>query len=327
MAIPSHLTEFWNGFARAVGGVDDERFCEAFFFADSEELANELGELVLRGVKRATAGSVWSYAFEGKRLPQPGDLSIVTNWSGQPLCVIETRSVDVVPFNEVDAEFAATEGEGDGSLAFWQQAHRAYFSRECARAGREFTESMLIACERFEVVYLPSADAGGHRCRQEHHQKEERVSVRLWSLHPRYLDPQGLVALWREALLAQAVLQGHTRGYQAHPQLDRFRAQRSVVSAIGAYLRGVWAEAQARGYSFDQAKIAVARRHRPIAVTEGQLHYEWGHLMRKLSLRNAELFRRWQSLRSPQCHPLFEVCEGDVEPWERPESQPTQASS
>lgn len=141
--------------------------------------------------------------------------------------------------------------------------------------------------------------------------------MRLWSLHPRYLDPQGLVALWREGLLAQAVLQGKTRGYRAHPQLDRFRAQRSAVSAIGAYLQAVCSEARARGYSFDEAKIAMARRHRPIPVTEGQIEYEWGHLMRKLALRNAELRRQWKPIRSPQCHPLFEVCAGEVEPWER----------
>ena len=88
-----------------------------------------------------------------------GDLSIVTDWSGKPLCVIETQSLEVVPFNEVSAEFAATEGEGDGSLAFWQAAHRACFTRECIAAGREFSESMLVACERFRVVYQESPSA------------------------------------------------------------------------------------------------------------------------------------------------------------------------
>ena len=107
--------------------------------------------------------------------------------------------------------------------------------------------------------------------------------MRLWSLHPRYLDPQGLVALWREALLAQAVLQGHTRGYQSHPQLERFVAQLSPVAAIGSYLLAVWSEAESRGYSFDRAKIVAARSHPPIAVTAGQIQYEWQHLMRKLA--------------------------------------------
>ena len=159
MAIPARLTTFWNAYANAAGGADEARFYEAFCFGDNEELANELGELVLRGTKRATVGSVWSFQAKGKRLPVPRDLSIVTSWSGEPLCIIETQAVDVLPFNQVNAEFAATEGEGDGSLSFWQEAHRKYFTRECATAGREFSESMLVACERFRVVYRPSTSA------------------------------------------------------------------------------------------------------------------------------------------------------------------------
>lgn len=155
MAVPSHLKPLWMDFAKLVGGVDEERFYEAFYFGDSEQLANELGCLVLRGTKRATAGSVWSFEDEGKRLPQHGDLSIVTSWSGQPLCIIETQAMDVLPFREVTAEFAATEGEGDGSLTYWREAHRQYFRRECTSAGRTFSECMLVACERFQVVYQP----------------------------------------------------------------------------------------------------------------------------------------------------------------------------
>lgn len=158
--MPAHLVAFWKAFVESTGGIDEARFYEAFFFGDSEDLANELAALVLRGVKRATAGAVWSFEAEGKRLPMPGDLSIVTSWSGEPQCIIETRAVDVLPFAEVRAEFAATEGEGDGSLSFWQAAHRQYFARECARAGREFSEEMLVACERFDVVYRPSSACG-----------------------------------------------------------------------------------------------------------------------------------------------------------------------
>jgi len=141
--------------------------------------------------------------------------------------------------------------------------------------------------------------------------------VRLWSLHPKYLDPQGLVALWREALLAQAVLQGNTRGYQCHPQLERFRAQRSCLAAIGAYLLVVWSEADARGYSFDRTKIAVAKSHEPVIVTAGQVQYEWQHLMRKLAVRNPAQYLKCSSVESPLCHPLFKVGPGEVEPWER----------
>ena len=86
-------------------------------------------------------------------MPKPGDLSIVTNFAGDPLCVIETQRVDIVPFKEVSEEFAATEGEGDGSLAYWRRAHEAFFGRECRRIGRQPTQDMPVVCERFEVVY------------------------------------------------------------------------------------------------------------------------------------------------------------------------------
>lgn len=155
MSIPAQLRGFWSAFSDTVGGAVDSRFYEAFAFGDSAGMADELADLVLRGVKRATAGSVWSFEAEGKRLPRPGDLSIVTSGSGEPLCVIETETVEVVPFDQVTAAFAATEGEGDGSLSYWQTAHRQYFCRECERAGRPFTEDMPVVCERFKVVYEP----------------------------------------------------------------------------------------------------------------------------------------------------------------------------
>ena len=157
MPVPDALLPFWRAFAAATGKGDEARFYEAFAFGDSEALADELADLVLSGVKRATAGSVWSYEAEAKRLPTPGDLSIMTNGAGHPLCVIETTCVEVMPFNRVSAEFAAAEGEGDASLASWRQGHRAYFTRECVASGREFSEDMLISCERFEVIFQPTA--------------------------------------------------------------------------------------------------------------------------------------------------------------------------
>jgi len=159
MSVPPRYTSFWNEFCRETGESDDSRFYEAFYFADSEALANELAELVLRGTKRATAGAMWKFEAEAKRIPQAGDLSIVTDWAGDPLCVIETLSVEVLPFSEVTAEFAATEGEGDGSLDYWQKSHGEYFMRECLASGREFSEKMLIICERFDVIYRPSTSA------------------------------------------------------------------------------------------------------------------------------------------------------------------------
>ena len=141
--------------------------------------------------------------------------------------------------------------------------------------------------------------------------------VRLWSLHPRYLDPQGLVALWREGLLARAVLRGETRGYRHHPQLARFQSQTSPRSAINFYLSSVHAEAQARGYAFDGRKIGPLRPVKPIVVTVGQISYEWRHLLRKLALRSPGVYRQWRSVDKPQCHPLFRPQAGPVESWER----------
>ena len=141
--------------------------------------------------------------------------------------------------------------------------------------------------------------------------------MRLWSLHPRYLDPQGLVALWREALLAREVLRGRTRGYRAHPQLHRFRGCVSPLKAIDAYLREVHGEATRRGYRFDASKLARRARVEPIPVTEGQLAYEWEWLLAKLAQRSAALHRQHRTLEGPEAHPLFIVCEGSVAAWER----------
>jgi uncharacterized protein YhfF/GNAT superfamily N-acetyltransferase len=160
MPIPDDIAEFWGRFSAAAGGVDSARFYEAFHFGDGEELANSLAALVLAGKKRATAGSLWSFEAEGKRMPRPGDLSVVTDFSGTPLCVIETSRVDVVPFDEVGAEFAGVEGEGDGSLAYWRRGHTAFFARECARHGRRFTPDMPVVCERFDVVFQDALRAG-----------------------------------------------------------------------------------------------------------------------------------------------------------------------
>jgi uncharacterized protein YhfF len=156
MSVPSAVAAFWSEFSRQVGGVDDALFYEAFHFGDSEALAQELAELVLAGTKRATAGAVWAFEAAGKRLPRPGDLSVVTTWSGRPLCVIRTTQVELMPFDRVTAEFAAIEGEGDGSLDFWRRSHTAYFGRECARVGRVFSVHMPVCCERFELVYAPA---------------------------------------------------------------------------------------------------------------------------------------------------------------------------
>ena len=138
--------------------------------------------------------------------------------------------------------------------------------------------------------------------------------MRLWTLHPRYLDSVGLVSVWRKALLARQVLRGRTKGYRNHPQLVRFRSHSSPLSAINAYLAAVHAEAEARGYGFDREKLGPVRNKTRIRVTEGQLDYEWKHLRRKLAERCPERARRRGKLAA---HPLFRIVPGGVADWER----------
>ncbi|MEA2572623.1 MAG: hypothetical protein QOI24_4624 [Acidobacteriota bacterium] len=141
--------------------------------------------------------------------------------------------------------------------------------------------------------------------------------VRLWSIHPRYLDPVGLVALWRESLLAQAVLRGLTRGYTRHPQLIRFREHAEPHAAIAAYLRSVADEAERRGYSFDRSKIASAATAASIEVADGQLRFEWEHLRAKLRARNPGWHRSIASVKKPLPHPVFAIVRGSIAEWER----------
>ena len=141
--------------------------------------------------------------------------------------------------------------------------------------------------------------------------------MRLWSLHPQYLDPQGLVALWREALLAKAVLGGKTKGYKHHPQLERFTSHSSPRFAINSYLNSIFEEATRRGYDFDRRKIGPTRAVARISVTNGQLQHEWKHLLRKLSTRNPRLYAQWRKLSKPTHHPLFRPRPGPIASWER----------
>lgn len=141
--------------------------------------------------------------------------------------------------------------------------------------------------------------------------------VRLWTLHPRYLDSKGLVALWRESLLARAVLRGKTKGYRHHPQLERFRAHARPLSAINAYLSAIHAEASRRGYDFDRTKVGPIREITRIRTTSGQLSYEWDHLMKKLSRRDPARHKRFRTLGNPEPHPVFSRAAGAIEPWER----------
>ncbi|MDI3330772.1 MAG: pyrimidine dimer DNA glycosylase/endonuclease V [Micrococcus sp.] len=183
--------------------------------------------------------------------------------------------------------------------------------------------------------------------------------MRLWTLHPRYLDRPGLTGGWREALLAQAVLAGRTRGYRSHPQLVRFRRHADTPAAVSAYLAALADEAERRGYRFDRSRIdrplaaggtassggadgadgtvgavgavgtdgTVATGGTPavtpIPVTEGQVAYEWQHLLAKLAERSPEQYAAVREVTAPEVHPLFQVVPGPVEDWERPAAPPT----
>jgi len=140
--------------------------------------------------------------------------------------------------------------------------------------------------------------------------------MRLWSIHPCYLDARGLVALWREGLLAQEVLQGNTRGYKNHPQLIRFRNTNNPVGAIASYLRFVLDEAESRGYHFNRDKIVQKYIKRTIPVTTGQARYEFDHLLNKLKTRSRESYDRARLVKNIELHPIFNGVTGDVEDWE-----------
>lgn len=142
--------------------------------------------------------------------------------------------------------------------------------------------------------------------------------MRLWSLDPQYLDSKGLVALWREALLAQKVLEGKTKGYKFHPQLLRFKEQSSPVKYIGIYLRFVCVEAKRRGYNFDESKIKFRLgKISAIKVSSGQLNFEFEHLKRKLKKRDPKKLREVTKTKSIKTHPLFKKTTGNtIASWE-----------
>ena len=143
--------------------------------------------------------------------------------------------------------------------------------------------------------------------------------MRLWSLHPKYLDTKGMVALWREGLLAQIVLGGETKGYRNHPQLIRFRESRKPMEMIGIYLSHVAHEAEERGYRFDQSKIlhgGLGKISR-LSVSSGQIDYELQHLLKKLKIRDVEKFKALKKCQRLQVHPLFKRVRGNVADWER----------
>jgi uncharacterized protein YhfF len=122
-------------------------------WGDNPSLANELGTLIAAGIKTATCSAVWEYQADGDPIPKPGILTIVLDGDSNPLCIVETVEVTRRLYNEVDAQFAFDEGEGDRSLRYWREAHRDFFTRTLAAIGREFSEDMPLVCERFRLIY------------------------------------------------------------------------------------------------------------------------------------------------------------------------------
>ena len=146
--------------------------------------------------------------------------------------------------------------------------------------------------------------------------------MRIWTLHPMYLDARGLSAAWREGLLAKAVLSGRTVGYRNHPQLERFAAAADPIGAVNEYLHAIHAESQRRGYRFDAAKLRGPRSKERLPATRGQLAFEWTHLMRKLRRRALGQYHSLRQVRAPRGHPLFRLRAGPIAAWERQSRAP-----
>lgn len=149
------IEAFWNQYRLSL--PEDERLPaappEAWYFCDNEAAARELGDLVRAGIKTATCSLLWIYEAQGEKVPAAGDLSVIIDWLGNPLCLIETTEVTIHPYCEVDGLFAYDEGEGDRSLTYWREAHWRFFTRECAQIGRQPAEDMPLICERFRVLF------------------------------------------------------------------------------------------------------------------------------------------------------------------------------
>ena len=153
MELPVHIKPFWFEYLSEADLDPETPVYDIFHFDDNKSGANDLANLVLRGEKRATASLLCEYDTEGLRPPQVGDVSIVTDWDGLPLCVIETTEVEVQAFPDVDEDFAADEGEGDLTLKYWKDVHWAYFGRVCRDLGRDMSLEIRVVCERFQMVF------------------------------------------------------------------------------------------------------------------------------------------------------------------------------
>jgi hypothetical protein len=142
------------------------------------------------------------------------------------------------------------------------------------------------------------------------------ITMRLWSIHPKYLDSKGLVALWRETLLAQKCLAGQTKGYYNHPQLNRFKETSDSMASIGTYLTYIVKEADQRKYNFDESKITIYDLKIKMKVTKGQLEYEWQHFLKKIYTRDQVRHKLLINIKLPEAHSMLTAVDGDIESWE-----------
>jgi uncharacterized protein YhfF len=156
----NEIQAYWEAYLATLPSESDSSRLSytAWSFGDGQEMADELGELVRGGIKTATCSLLWEFEADNEKLPEVGDLSIILNGDSLPLCIIETTKVTLKPYNEVDERFAYDEGEGDRSLGYWRREHWRYFSRICAKLGRDPEESMPLVCERFRLVYPQRLD-------------------------------------------------------------------------------------------------------------------------------------------------------------------------
>ncbi len=151
----STVEKYWSGFLCTLP-PDSPYHSKTYIaegFGDHPQLADELGQLVLSGIKTGTCSAVWEYEAEGQPFPEVSTIWIVLDGKGQPMCITETTEITFRRYNEVDKEFARSEGEGDLSLRYWREAHKNFFSRILPKYGREFSEDMPLVCERFKVIY------------------------------------------------------------------------------------------------------------------------------------------------------------------------------
>lgn len=155
MGEASAVRDYWRSYLDSLqSDLPSRNFeYEAWAFGNTPEMADSLGDLVKRGVKIATASLVWAYEAEGEEYPEAGDISIILDGRGAPMCIIETSDVEVAAFNEVGEEHAYDEGEGDRSLDYWREVHWAFFAEECKSIGREPTGDMPVVCEWFRLIY------------------------------------------------------------------------------------------------------------------------------------------------------------------------------